>query len=257
MRLDELTGVRQYKGRTLYDWLRDFRAAGGWDSSGRYGTVVGHPKWNFVYKFFPHDECYLDFVKWAMENPDPALPKFLTKPKLVTPFYSRPRSSEQVWIIKMERLLPIVTMPVNNIERHIMGCQDIYDIVGDPKQEELYLSGRDHRTYIEGLAQYRNAWARHPKLRDLCAFFWDSMVHAPIPCSFDLHKDNIMMRRDGTYVFTDPYWYGETPLQVHDRMMAAEIDMGDAEPEMIPGREKYKPRPPMPWTPVGDGDMPF
>lgn len=277
MRLDELTGTHKYKSTFhIGTWLMDFQKAGGeFLGAGKYATVIGHPKWDHVFKFFYADEPYMDFVRWAMANPNKHVPTFLGRPKVCTPFWTRDTHQDTIFVIKMERLLPWNPGREFDLQRHLEGSREYFDIIGDDDKEIAYLDrqtggyGADEIEHTRAwknandwMQRYREAWAKWPGLQDLCRYFWEHLLEAPIEASMDLHVQNVMQREDGTLVFTDPYWYGENPYQLHDRLMRAETgawEEEDEERETIPGRERYKPKPKpapyvhQPWS----EDIPF
>lgn len=289
MRLDELTGVKRYRDRSLHDALWDFTRAGGEVLGvGRFGTVITHPSWDHVYKFFAHDDGYLRFVRWVLKNPDPAFPRFLSKPKRIVPFFKRHRREPYLYVVKIERLLPLHDPLRGSIADLIHGWRSIRDQIGTPEADALVrryheadaryrsLRGPERRAALDDvlevrhLAQrietYQQAIALNPSLPHLCDAYWDKFLTARFPDADDIHGDNVMQRPDGTLVLTDPLWHGETPYTLHDAMLRAEMAfVDDEEPpesDFLPGgvehlpRKRRKPKPPR-WVPPSDAEIPF
>lgn len=263
MRIDELTGVKRYKKRTLWDVLNDFAKAGGHWAGGKFGTVLLHPRWDYVYKFFTRDDCYLRFIRWAMRNSHPCLPKVLSKPRRILPFYRRHKTEEEIYIVKLERLNEWKCPPEVKdmggfayVLEHVALTKGAYD--GDEMPE--HWEGRP-KSHIERWHKTKDFLNRHPEIKQLADFYL-VLLDVPIDCALDIHVGNVMQRNDGTLVFTDPFWYGETPYTLAAAARAAEMDIADYEPDeadYIDGGERWKkPRPPKQtdWRPSSD-DLPF
>ncbi len=263
MRIDELTGVKKYREQSLWDVLRDFEAAGGqWLGSGRYANVIGFPNRNYVWKFFPDDRCYIAYVRWALRNPAPYLPKFLSKPRWIVPFYRRKKTESKICVVKMEKLYP---WKVPHLEGHgDLDLNSFFYVVTKyairPKGEEVIpledVALATNEAYIGDFIQ------TYPELVGL-AKGYVALLNSTISCSLDLHAANIMTRADGTLVFTDPFWIGESPYQAYQRAMADQ-GMGDMYPEeeddrhyVSGGQLPKKPKPPKPYVPPPYEEMPF
>lgn len=255
MRLDELTGVKKHHTRTLWDVLDDFKKAGGETFSGQNGTVLTHPKWAYVFKFFENDEYYLRYVRWAMRQNSPHVPVFLSKPRRITPFYMRSDRTPQIYVVKMERLTPItdpwlkqnfdwlVNGPTEGMKT--LACRDQWEEIqaryADLTQRAEAFQGvrgleavmarsdiRDEIQSMMGRVRFIQAFQNHPGLDALMEFIWTVFASAKLDGAHDLHAGNIMQREDGTYVLTDPLWKGGTsPLEQHRRMMQAEVLIDD------------------------------
>lgn len=270
MRLDELAGVKQYRNRDFHEWLKDFTRDGGeFLGAGRNATVLGHPRWNHVYKFFRSDRPYIQFVRWAMRNPHPCLPVFLDKPRWVVPFYKRDRSQAKLCLVKMERLVPWHGVDEMGVIRDLEAMDPSFlNDVDHPEQDDAH-SMAEYRWWRERMDIWRTAFREDPPLRQLAEFMVGTFRHCPVQGAIDLTPSNIMRRpSDNTYVLTDPFWEGETPLQLHDRLTRAEYedheyDEDEREARMIPGGElpkrprKRKSQSFATPTTYGDDDIPF
>ncbi len=251
MRIDELTGVKKYRERDLWDVIRDYIAAGGeWLGNGRYANVIGFPNRDHVWKFFPSDSCYIAFVRWAMRNPAPYLPRFLSKPKWIVPFYRRPKTEAKLCVVKMERLsewkLPYLP------EAGQLSLMTFFYVA---------LKCHNEKTDI-GTEKYAAPFIKaHPELTAL-AEGYVALCHSPVRCELDIHDKNIMVRQDGSLVFTDPYWIGENVYQAYAREMQNQ-GMDDMYPEektnryVDGGKLPKKPKPDKITPPNEMDDLPF
>lgn len=256
MRIDELTGVKKYREQSLWDVLRDFEAAGGqWLGSGRYANVIGFPNRDYVWKFFPDDRCYIAYVRWALRNPAPYLPKFLSKPRWIVPFYRRKKTESKICVVKMEKLNPwaLPTLPDKgqlSLDTFFYVATRCY--IRPKGSEQLAIEDDDYAgPFI----------AAYPELTEL-AKGYVALLNSGVSCSLDLHAANIMQRADGSLVFTDPFWIGESPYQAYQRAMADQ-GMDDMYPEeddrdyVSGGQLPKKPKPPKPYVPPPYEEMPF
>jgi hypothetical protein len=287
MRLDELIGIKRYRQRDFWDVLRDFEAAGGeFLGSGKYASVIGTPRWNFVYKFFKNDPCYLDYVEWCRSREQhPCMPRFLAAPRWIVPFYRRHKSEgKRICIVKLERLRVWTPPPEINDSRaldlHLTRGLLFCDAASDPMREAAWrreteerILGRDRMygddkdnqqiliRYLAEFEQFKAIWSRHPELLQLTQFY-GLLLKAPVECALDIHRENVMQRADGTLVMTDPFWAGYNIYAAHDEMMRAETGAYDEwdppEHEYYPGGSEELPKPPEPepWEP-DEGDIPF
>jgi hypothetical protein len=255
MRLDELTGVKKYRERDLHDVISDFVKAGGeWLGSGRYANVIGFPGRDYVWKFFPNDSCYIGFVRWALRNPAPYLPVFLNKPRWIVPFYRRQKTEAKLCVVKLERLEP------NNIPKDFFEQFSIHGGIAGFLEASIYARRGAETRFTQRI---KDVYAADPRMVDLAEGYW-ALLNSPVQCSLDLHTANIMQRRDGTLVFTDPYWIGENPYQAYAREMANQ-NMDDFYPEEEPGHyvsggelpKRPRKKKPKPYIVPSYDDLPF
>jgi hypothetical protein len=277
MRIDELTGVKKYKERTLWDVLDDFTKAGGSWANGSYGTVLLHSNWNYVYKFFTDDVPYLRFIRWAARNPHPCLPRVLSPVRRWTPFYKRHKKDDQVYIVKLEKLnewdVPLAIRKFGGVQHFIEHVGNwVDDYLGKEPPRRLYFDfdqeGNPTNTVSNNTAFER--WERihfilrdHPEVIPLLKFF-PTLMRA-VEASPDVNERNIMQRDDGSLVYTDPFWEGESVYQMAARAQQAEIDYNDDEPDprdLVSGSQRWKPpkkikqKPALGWS-NGEDDLPF
>jgi hypothetical protein len=293
MRLHELHGTKRFHDRSFWEVLADFKKAGGEEmGSGRFANVVGHPSWPFVYKVFAHDPCYLDYVAWASTINHPCVPKFYGKPKQIVPFWSRPLDKSVMWVVKQERLREvsfdysilmlldaqsIVRMmddpeiqanvakyPVNTkVYSHLKALRKASTDSVRRKQIDDAIDSVLNKTnkHVQRAVEVREKWLEHPPLEQLVRFIAGEFAAAPIQCTEDLHAGNIMERpSDGAMVLIDPFWAGETPMQMHNRLMGAEIGpTWDETPPMLRGRQTKLPERPRyaPERPMTSDEIPF
>ena len=260
MRIDELVGVKKYKTREMRDVLKDFEAAGGeWLGNGKFATVIGHPRWNYVIKFFPKDGCYVAFVRFAMRNPHPSFPKFLDKPKQIVPFHKRPHTEPFLHIVKMERLRPLNDdKELHDWIKYFLEREAIHH---GEKRLEYEDNPRAQETEHRIMAGYK----KYPALHSLVEAYSLLLHKFDANCAHDIHSGNIMQRDNGELVLTDPVWEGMSFFQIHDQLMQAEIGyLGDEDEwedpyKWILGGEKKPPKKPKqkPWVPSTDEEFPF
>ncbi|RYD64581.1 MAG: hypothetical protein EOP83_09405 [Verrucomicrobiaceae bacterium] len=272
MRLDELTGVKRHKTRYLSDVLADFQAAGGSVSSGQYGTVLSMPKWSYVFKFFVSDDPYLRFVRWAVKNPSPFVPRFYGSARRITPFYMRGENTPQVYVVKMEKLEPITDLWLReNLQNLFMnpsmgrraiemfrdnraGWAEMKAEMAQKKArlaelKQLRLRGErgspDERFALQDwisenseVAFFMTGFEQFPSLAGLLTYYWDVFLRAPMEDAHDIHANNIMHRPNGDLVLTDPLWEGgKSPEQEYQEMMRAEI--GGYDDDYDPEYERF------------------
>lgn len=257
MRLDELTGVKRYKKKTLWDVLDDFQRLGGSWASGKFGTVLLHPRWNYAFKFFTNDVCYLRFIRWAARNPHPCLPRVLSKPKRMVPFYRRHKTENEIYVVKLEKLnewkYPPEIAEMGGFS-HLLDYVALTDFDGGTPP--VALSGH-HRDRWQSTKDFLN---RHPEFKQLADFYMPLMA-APISCEPDIHVANVMQRDDGTLVYVDPFWHGETPYSLERAAREAYMDDdGPEESDFVDGGEKWKApkkRTPAPPRNFSTDDFPF
>ncbi len=248
--------TQRYRERGLYDVINDFEKHGGSWAGGRFGTVFVHPRWSFVYKIFSDDKCYLRFVRWAMRNPHPALPRFLTRPKAVVPFYRRHRRESEVYIVKLERLNE--WKPPAYLGMDIGRWLDMMVGMTADRLEEY------RKRWPETYDRIRYALKQHPELQGLIDGY-RIILGSPVECAPDIHAGNIMQRADKSLVFTDPFWHGENPYTQYRAWLESETDSWEepTDDDYVLGGEKWKrpkPRkakPPTNWGGNSDDDIPF
>lgn len=259
-RLDELIQTRQYNDRPFFDVVKDFEKAGGSVSSGKYGTALIHPKWNYVLKVFSADPCYLRFVRWVMKNPTSGFPTFYGKVRKIVPFYKRGVAEKYLYVVKMERLFLIdlktaemIVSCVNDTNyKHFWEDIASPDFIAEFEKWKVLVAEitksrqtNDFETTIKARREIRKAFfhertfmifqhfEQYPSLKEVCYANY-LLTLAGLECAPDIHTGNFMKRANGEFVLIDPLWEGETFFQMLYKAENAECDY-DPEPE----DEKY------------------
>ena len=199
--LEQLRGVKKYHNLT-WDDIRDELRKQGIKSigMGRYGEVFHKPDWNYVIKVFESDDAYLDYVNFCITNNNPHFPKFIKKPKSFHQFHKRlHHSSKMLQIVKMELLAPLKDhWYSDNLENicNLIFRENIKNVViydDDITKPKMYDN-------IEDIINDNN---NKPQLRELISALvqiknkFNSYI-------LDIHSENLMQRKDGTIVITDP-----------------------------------------------------
>jgi len=163
--LEEFLLNPDYSHLTLQQIEKIFQQKGGKIlGSGAFASVYTHPSWNYALKIFSDDSCYIRYVKLAMRHYNPHFPVFLDKPRRYVPSFKRNLYNEFVYAVRMEKLFP------------------------------TGLSGSEFDSFFSRIA------ISHPTLFDAT-----KTIESLLPnCRLDFHSGNFMMRRDGTFVITDP-----------------------------------------------------
>lgn len=192
MLLKELTGVKSLKKITADEILLRMKKEGVSIKNGSFGAVLINPKWDYVIKVFPKDDCYLSFVEYAMEHPNPSFPKFKKKPSTIKAFFDQSHmynKLDKFYAVKMEKLTPLSTSE----ERAIFGIRWVVEDAREAKNEQ-------ELTDIVKKAGYT-------KYKDLVKTFLALEEVTSVKdkkCALDIHHGNIM-KRGSTYVVVDPF----------------------------------------------------
>lgn len=247
----------QNNDKSWYDLMKEFTQSGGqFLGEGAFAKVLYHPDWNYVIKIFPHDDCYLRFVRYAMRNPSPHYPKFYDKPRRIYPNFARNYDNERIYFVRTELLEPIDILEFRDIET-------MHAYLGN-KNKTIEGIREDQREYILNLIK------KNPHLLPFVRAY-DKMITDPEfgkECALDFKRGNIMKAKDGTYVITDPIWHGTTPDQIARDNINALMDIdysyedNEPPPPLIKGGQRYKapPKPKLPSINVMKGendDIPF
>jgi len=231
--LNELFGVKKYKDATKSEVIRDLENRGiEWVGQGKYSTILGSAKWNYVYKFFERDDSYLRFVRFAIKTPHSAFPKFLSKPKKIVPFYKRSVKNPYVYVIKIEKLETIkdkellkwIVYHLENEASKLFNQTPATVFTIAPEERKFKNRGDEYAV------KAKEIYYKYPQLKTLVEGFYLLMKH-DFKDSHDIHEGNFMQRADGSLVIIDPLWTGETFYAMHDRLMQAEYFMDDDEYE--------------------------
>lgn len=156
--------------------------------SGAYASVYGNNKDNFVYKIGSYESLesdgYLSYLKTIEGNNNPIFPK-IYKVKLYKVTNEEGEVVDRFYVVKMERLKEF-----------------------NPKHSttsfaELYEGLKDHRNYqrepVTKLKKNHHI-AKIPSIKPVLKMLKDLGEEF----SPDWHEDNMMMRKNGHLVITDP-----------------------------------------------------
>jgi len=150
-------------------------------SSGLFGAVYQHPtKPDQVIKIFRRDTAYENFAKHAKANhhKDPHLPVI----------HSIHHIGPDIGMVRMEKLEPykhIRNLGNDEVDTHPLP----HRINGDVGAYDTSYEARDTKAY-------------HPSVHQTLSDISNKFGHKRY--KFDLHRDNMMHRADGTPVVTDP-----------------------------------------------------
>lgn len=185
MKLNELNiPMRSGAGNILRDAGYKHLGKGG------MGDVFVKPGSNYVLKLFAsNDKAYLDFVKMVKANNNPHFPKFIGKLIKVTSGY---------YAIRMEELVhKNVGEDLKLIEWYI-NEKSKGPYISDESLADSKLSiERDYWNKFEKLTQ------KMPKLKEALDLIAIDLVYFGGHFN-DLHDENVMFRKDGTLVLSDP-----------------------------------------------------
>jgi hypothetical protein len=260
MLLQELTGVKKYHNMSWYDLTKKLEQETGIKpvANGRYGVIFTKPEWNYVIKIFDEDPEYLGFVDFVLSHPNKHYPKIIKKPMTMHHFHSRdPSSTYKFYIVKIEKLYPVSEEMGGFLEIYLPYLMEVYyrQYVMDQSDQNYKYDGDSAERTFNGpfgkkiKTSYVGLFEQMPWLKSLSKAYWKVMA-ADLGAE-DMHKGNIMQRKDGTIVLIDPVWAGESFFQRAARAERSEYDdYGDDEPdEQITGPtylKKNQPKPPEP-----------
>lgn len=247
----------EHRDKTFKELEQEFLSSGGrFLGGGQFGLVYEHPSWPYVIKIFPHDDCYIRFVRMAYRHIHSSFPKFYGLPQQIVPFFRRDASRRRMYVVRTEKLYPVknramLKLAVDNAD----AAQWYFDVEKHKAHDNFdQYSQRQYDHYVDIFEQY-------PQLKPLLEGWGKINI---LRCAADLKEDNIMQRQNGELVWVDPVWYGESPYETHARLMRAEVDdWEDPEPPQdIPGgrlNAPKKPRynPPKSVSHPGDNEVPF
>lgn len=214
MLISELTGIHNHPLKKLVDkaegheelikLMNDHGYKESIIGSGGYAIVFDKPGKPWVYKLFQETDIgYLKFYQYAKNNQsNPHLPKILGKPLKVKFSGAKQHLNKNYLLVKIEKLLPAIIHKLNpsfNLIQLILSGLEKYNT----NQIKLMKDSNDasdfnlFQNYMYMLEEHSNLlrvleWIANNRDKDQGIFT-------------DLHHDNIMQRKDGTMVITDPY----------------------------------------------------
>jgi hypothetical protein len=143
--------------------------------SGKYASVFGNPKYEYVLKVFMKDSAYLKWIEFAQKNKDnPYVPKVRGKVIKITPMF---------YAIRLEKLTPYSQRP--SLSPKTTGPSFMQD----------YYKWQDDK----------NHKSNDPNVQSILDYF---QKHKAL---LDLHGENMMMR-GSQLVIIDPFynWFNKT-----------------------------------------------
>lgn len=210
MKLDEIIGVKSLKNKSAGEILKQIKSNGITMYRGVYGIVLTHPKWDYVLKLFPKDDCYLEFLNFCKQNTSTHLPKIIKGPMDLTPFFLDKHNTpvknliDKYHAVKLEKLTPFPIDENSEIyNAALISCTDM-------NLHKDYKQGLKDGNTDEVLKAYTKAYksTKPTKLKKYKSFIevmikvLDNMNRGK--CKADIHVKNLMMRGK-TIVIVDPY----------------------------------------------------
>lgn len=205
------------------DLFHDFKEHGGqFLGAGVNGTVVTHPRWNYVLKIFVVDNCYVRFVRLSYKMNHPAFPVFLDVPKRVYPQFKRSPQQEKMYVVRMEKLYDLdddeseKCMEAYEAYRLVKNSKKNLSIWNDPETVEAMdenirrtranVAQKEYEYLQKDLEKYRMS---DPHINNLINGF-EIILNNPHfeSCYDDISARNLMKRPDGQFVIVDPFFDG-------------------------------------------------
>jgi len=213
----------QNSDKTYEELINDFEASGGEIlGSGSYGIVYHHPSWPYVLKVFSWDDPYLKFARYAYTNPHPSFPKFYGPPQRVVPQYQRYRDEAKQYLARIEMLEPAPPEVFRSMDTDGL----------------LYFHYKKNPGAIKNRVEYMKLSSKMKALPKEMYNLYEGLyiIKTNITSTPDLHEGNIMMRKDGQYVWIDPVWEG--PDGTGNPLTAAMTSKDLDQPTLKGGRVK-------------------
>lgn len=220
--LQELNGVKGLRSEPKDSAIAKFKANGGTVTGGAFSTVWMHPRWNYVWKTFPHNQAYLQYLEYAAKHPqNPNFPRIFKMKKVIPP-YARPNTAPFLWAVKMEKLKPLSAKNWEMVDAArglLLGFE--FNLTMATFKQKYGDVGMNIMRTIQLLEDARGK--QKPQALD------------------DLHKqENFMERADGTVVITDPWWTNQKLPQPTHQLAGGTLDqLGEG----LVGVKKYKQEP--------------
>lgn len=204
--------------RSWKEVKEDFLADGGEIlGEGAFAQVFSHPKWNYVLKIFPNDDCYLRFIRYVMKNPKSYFPKIIGAPQRIYPQFIRNLDWDHVYIVRLEKLEKIegsdrnVLRDILKIARNMAFDNKALAKVSNPN-EEATINSELRKMESEIAAIIRDDPSKKEFINTVVAF---AGKRNPLfdDCIADLHVGNVMRNALGEWIITDPFAERFTNMQ--------------------------------------------
>lgn len=181
--------------------------------SGMRASVIEAPKKDSVIKMYNKDTAYDSFLDYSRSNKDnPHVPMIKQRGKMSL----SKDGNRNLHFVHMEKLEPLAP---NHPLRDVMPTA----IVGYPNKIRAKLDS----------GEYDGIKAKYPKIHKVISDMVDKHINDENPPTIDLHHGNIMQRKDGTPVITDPMvnWkdddFGGSRIDASDKDPASVGKLGD------------------------------
>lgn len=241
-RIEEIFLNPKYSNISFYQVLQKFEESGGHViGNGSYATVLYHPNWNYVLKTFFIDAPYIQFVRFAYRHPRPSFPKFFDVPRKIIPYFTRYKTQEWLYFVKMEKLVPITRDEFKDIDSYIHTSRSKYDDFSDKTKDFLTIVHKERDVNLDRIEQ---EYPSIVQFKEDYEFLMES--HGNNWGVSDFHSRNIMKRPStGEFVLIDPYWAGESQAQreraaLTDRDAFDHFDNDEDPSDYLKGGQRYK-----------------
>jgi hypothetical protein len=203
MKLNELTGVKQFRQLTLPQLIQKVMEENKFTliGEGSFGLVFRRGNDSFVYKIFLRDGCYGKFMEYAQKNPMIYFPKVHAF-KSLRSFWKRlpEHIDERLYVAKVEYLEKVKAGPAGSVAGD-WRVKALLSNIREAKYEHMSFSE------IKELVTRDNAEASTPdKIQYISEFIytWLTLEDNFSECTTDIHDGNIGRRAGGSYVLIDP-----------------------------------------------------
>ena len=202
--LDELIGVKKYKDLTANQIMKKMEDELGLKKmgNGAFGHVIESPSDpNWVYKVIEKDPAYEEYINFVMKVRDNHYPK-IKRVKKMTSFFKRYGIQENKFtVIVIEKLEPVPEDKMNFVH-DLVNAETLSEVPSVLPNNQPNFSSY---TYIELMDEKWPGW-KDGEMRDLFEAARDThRLSRKLDDYFlDLHRGNIMQRKDGTIVLIDP-----------------------------------------------------
>jgi hypothetical protein len=231
MKLDELTGVKQYQDKTLSELITHVMAENGFDLLGAGSFGVAFRKGNdpFVYKIFVKDTCYHDFMLFVQSQKDSHYP-IVKGFKSLTAFWKRAPENidERLYIAKVEYIRPSIYEKQNKIngltDQMISTTMSSLQAGQNKKSILKYIM----KSLKESKQNFNDPSMSSSELTStaikILSFVesWEALynvIHEQ--CDMDIHDGNYGYRANGDLVVLDPAAHGG---EYEERMLNHPLD---------------------------------
>lgn len=227
----ELTGVKKYYEKTLYDMLIEIASSlGGELKRGSFGYAIVNSDWDYVYKVWYKDPPYEKYVDWMQSHQDsPHVPKIKRKLLRLDAFNLRPdeETFDKINVLKIEKLRGPKNKKEEDLLEQVYGASAKFThaVVRALDKDDLDVKIRIP-DYLYGMVYGKDALKKILDAREEAYVTLDDFFkHLPEALDFfiiaadfyrtvkggsnklDMHDANIMIRdSDGAFVIADPIY---------------------------------------------------